>query len=181
MANKSAEHPTGLLTGSTLKKFYSVTGDGTAAKPFSYKPGWETFPDNWYKRHPLDAYTIPYLSVDTNVMALQHPEFLSVGGNTGTPNSFVGLDPGDLTGGVYNTPTLLQGNNAICYGLELTLQEAPDLLSGLYSDVNAAMDKLGTAIQNATHALGWPTLNNVGKGQFGKYPGYTKLKGDGTY
>lgn len=146
-----------------------------------YKAGYERFPENWYKRHPLDAYTIPYLSVDTTVMALQHPEFLSIGGNTGQQNTFVGVDPGALTNGVYNAGTLLQGNNALCYGLEASLQEAPDLLSGLYSDVSAAMDKLGTAVQKATDALGCPKLNAIDKGQFGKYPGFTKLKADGTY
>ena len=36
-----------------------------------------------YKRNVVDEYTIPYFSLDNLEMASQHPEFLSVGGNTG--------------------------------------------------------------------------------------------------
>ena len=178
MANKSAEYPEGLLDGETLKSFYSVTGD---CPNFQYTPGNEKIPDNWYKRNLVDYYTIPYLAIDTNVMALQHPEFLSVGGNTGTVNSFTGIDPEMLTDGVFNAQNLLQGNNAICFGLEASLQEAPDILSGLYSDINPAMDALGTAVDQATNGLGCPKLNEINKNQFGNYPGYADLKTDGTY
>ncbi len=178
MANKSAEHPEGVLDGETFKSFNAITG---TYPNFQYTPGHEKIPDNWYKRNLVDYYTIPYLAIDTNVMALAHPEFLSVGGNTGKTNSFAGIDPEMLTGGVFNSQNLLQGNNGICFGLEASLQEAPDILSGLYSDVDAAMDKLGTAIDSATNGLGCPKLNEIDKSQFYKYPGYTKLKSDGSY
>ena len=178
MANKSAENPEGILDGETFKSFNAITGD---YPNFKYTPGHETIPNNWYKRNLVDYYTIPYLAIDTNVMAIEHPEFLSVGGNTGTVNTFAGIDPEMLTGGVFNSQNLLQGNNGICFGLEASLQEAPDLLSGLYSDVDAAMDKLGTAIDQATNGLGCPKLNEIDKSQFYKYPGYSKLKSDGTY
>lgn len=118
-------------------------------------------------------------------MGLEYPEFFTLGGNTGTTDSFVGIDPGDLTYGTYNSGNILQGNNAICYALEASLMEAPDLLTGLYSDVNSAVDALGTAINKATNALGCPQLNAINKGQFDqdvkKYPGYTKLSSKGTY
>jgi len=180
MANKTAEHPEGLLTGNVLKSFYSVTGDDPN---FQYTPGHEAIPDNWYKRNLVDYYTIPYLSIDSNLKALAHPEFLSVGGNTGAPNTFTGIDPQNLTYGVYNAQTLLQGNNGICcFGLEASLQEAPDFLSGLYSDVNPAMDALGTAIDQATNGLGCPKLNAIDKAQFGEFPGYSRLnKQTGSY
>ena len=182
MANKSSEHPEGLLTGDVLKSFYSITGD---YPNFQYTPGHESFPNNWYKRNPVDYYTIPYFAADAGAMAAQHPEFVSVGGNTGKTNTFTGLDPQNLTGGVYTSSNLLQGNNAICFGLELSFMEAPDILSGLYSDDNAAVDQLGTAINKATGALGCPQLNAINKGQFASdfaaYPGYTKLSSTGTY
>ena len=146
-----------------------------------FSPGYEKIPDNWYTRARGDEYTIPFLSLDSNLMAIQHPEFLSVGGNTGKVNSFVGLDPQMLTNGVFNAGTLTQGNNGLCYGLELSLMETPDLLSGLYSDTNPAIDMIGSAFNNATNALGCPTLNAINKGQFSQFPGYTDLKSDGTY
>lgn len=182
MANKSAEHPEGLLTGDVLKSFYSITGD---YPNFQYTPGHESFPNNWYKRNPVDYYTIPLASADIVSMALQHLEFASIGGNTGKTDTFTGIDPQNITGGVYTSSNLLQGNNLMCYVLELTLMELPDLLSGLYSDDDAAVDALGAAINKATGALGCPQLNAINKAQFksdlARYPGYTKLSSTGTY
>lgn len=178
MANKSAEYPMGRLNGEILKSFFSITGsDGD----FTYTPGHERIPENWYTRNLVDYYTIPYYSIDANTMALAYPEFLSVGGNTGTVNSFVGLDPANLTGGVYDAETLTEGNNALCYGFQVGVQALPDLLEGLFTDVDAAADAIGAAVNQATDSLGCPQLNTVVKGQFDQYPGYAKLKSDGTY
>ncbi|KAF2148326.1 Cloroperoxidase [Myriangium duriaei CBS 260.36] len=172
MGNKSAEYPAGYLNTNVLKSFYAITGDRSN---FQYTPGYERIPDNWYTRNALDPYSIPFLEADTINMALQHPEFASIGGNTGQPNTYTAVDPGDLTGGVFNGATLLQGNNLFCYAMEVTVQEAPDILSGLFTDVNAAQDALGAAINAATNSLGCPKLNNIDKSQFNKYPGFTKL------
>jgi hypothetical protein len=106
MANKSAEHPQGKLNGEVLKSFFAITGEDGS---FKYQPGYERIPDNWYKRNLIDEYTIPYFQIDLTEMALQHPEFLSVGGNTGKVNTFTGISPTDLTGGVFNGATLLEG------------------------------------------------------------------------
>jgi hypothetical protein len=171
MANKSEEYPSGRLDGEVLKSFYGITGeDGN----FVYNRGHERIPDNWYTRNVLDDYTIPYLELDTIKMASEYPEFASIGGNTGTVNSFVGLDPADLTGGVYNAGTLLKGNNLFCYAMQLTTQEAPDIISGLFTDKDAAEDKLGSIINAESDSLGCPKLNNIDKDQFSKYPGYTQ-------
>ncbi|KAI1311430.1 hypothetical protein F5Y03DRAFT_410558 [Xylaria venustula] len=178
MANKSAENPEGLLNGETLKSFYAVTGD---YPHFTVTPGHERFPDNWYKRNPVDYYTIPYVAEDGLAIALQYPQFLSVGGNTGAPNSFVGIDPADLTNGVFNAVNLLQGNNAFCFGTELILQMAPDLLSGLFDDITKALNTLTSAVHNATLDLGCPQLTTINKQLLNQFPGYTKLKPNGVY
>ncbi|KAL1587487.1 hypothetical protein WHR41_03825 [Cladosporium halotolerans] len=157
MSNKSEEFPSGKLNGEVLKSFYGVTGeDGN----FQYNRGHERIPDNWYTRNIIDAYTVPYLNLDTNAMLLQHLEFASVGGNTGTTNSFVGLDPSDLTGGVFNAATLAEGNNLMCYGLQLALQQTPDLLSGVLAGI--------------TNSLGCPALTKIQDDQFDQFPGYTE-------
>ncbi|GAB7349625.1 hypothetical protein MBLNU459_g0307t1 [Dothideomycetes sp. NU459] len=178
MANKSAEYPEGKLDGEVLKTFFSITGeDGN----FTYTPGYERIPDNWYTRNVVDDYTIPYFLVDLLAAAVAHPEFLSVGGNTGTVDSFTGVDLADLTGGVYNAQTLAQGNNAACFAMQAAVQSLPDFITGLLTDVTA-MDLLGSALNNATDSLGCPKLNNIDKNQFNKYPGYTKLNdASGTY
>jgi hypothetical protein len=113
-------------------------------------------------------------------MSLQYPEFLSIGGNTGSVNTFTGVDLQNLTGGVFSANNLLEGNNAICFGFEASLQEAPDVLSSLYSDVQPALDALGSAIDQVTSGLGCPTLSEINTSQFLQFPGYTNLN-DGTY
>jgi hypothetical protein len=177
IARKSSEYPEGLLDGEVLKSFYSITGD---YPNFEYTPGYEKIPDNWHKRNLVDYYTIFYLTEDALDMSLQYPEFLSIGGKTGSVNTFTGVDLQNLTGGVFSANTLLEGNDAICLGFEVSLQEAPDILSGLYSDVQPALDALGSAIDQAASGLGRPTLSEIKTSQFLQFPGYTDLN-DGTY
>ncbi|KAI5198460.1 Cloroperoxidase [Aureobasidium subglaciale] len=178
MGNKSAEYPAGKLNGEVLKSFYAITGnDGN----FKYTPGYERIPENWYTRNALDPYDVLALQIDTDAQLLQHLEFASIGGNTGTPNSFVGVDPEILTDGVFNAQTLLQGNNLMCYGLQLAVQELPDILSGVVTNLASAVNQVSSAFGNATQKLGCPELTKINKDQFKKYPGYTNLKSDGTY
>lgn len=178
MGNKSAEYPAGKLDGEVLKSFYAITGDDGN---FTYTPGYERIPENWYTRNQLDPYDVLFLNQDTTAMLLQHLEFASIGGNTGTPNSFVGVDPEELTDGVFNAQTLTQGNNLMCYGLQLAVQELPDLLSGLVTNLAAAVNQVSAPFGNATEKLGCPELTKINMDQFNKYPGYTKLNSDGTY
>lgn len=178
MGNKSAEYPAGKLNGEVLKSFFAITGDDGN---FTYTPGYERIPENWYTRNQLDPYDVLFLNQDTTFQLLQHLEFASIGGNTGTPNSFVGVDPELLTDGVFNAQTLLQGNNLMCYGLQLAVQELPDILSGLVTNLAAAVNQVSSAFGNATESLGCPELTKINQDQFTKYPGYTKLKSDGTY
>lgn len=171
MANKSEEHPSGKLNGEVLKSFYGISGEDGK---FVYNRGYERIPDHWYTRNVIDAYTIPYLLLDAVKMQRQYPEFGSIGGNTGKVDTFVGLNPSDLTGGVFNAATLAEGNNLFCYAMQLTIQESPDILSGLFTDTNQAMSKIGPVLNNLTDSLGCPSLNNVDKGQFEQFPGYTQ-------
>jgi hypothetical protein len=41
-----------------------------------------------------------------------------IGGNTGKPNTFTGVNIADLTGGVFNAETLLEGNNLMCFAFQ---------------------------------------------------------------
>ena len=61
-------------------------------------------------------------------MALVVPEAVSVGGNTGTVNSFTGVDLGDITGGAYHTADLLNPTKFVCFFYQLTLAAVPDFL-----------------------------------------------------
>lgn len=178
MGNKSAEHPEGQLNRDVLKSFFAITGD---EGNFKYTPGYERIPENWYKRAIGDEYSIALYSLDLNAAALQHPEFLEIGGNTGTTNSFTGVDISNLTNGVFNVGTLLQGNNLACFGFQAAVQFAPDLLQGLVSDVTGAVNTLLNALGLAIVHLDCPQLGQVQTNLFSKFPGYTKLSSSGTY
>jgi len=64
------------------------------------------------------------------------------------------------------------GTDNLCR--ELVVQQAPDLVSGLFLDIKKAVDKLGSVLNKATNSLGCPKLNNISKKAFDDYPGLTK-------
>ena len=96
-----------------------------------------------------------------------YPQFTDVGGNLGTTNSFTGVDIADLTGGVFNSANLLQGNNLFCFAYEFALNGEPDLLVDLLGEV-------GGAASTAILDLGCPKLSTINNAQLKKYPGYQK-------
>jgi len=168
MSNKSAEYPEGYLNGDVLKSFFSITGEPGS---FVWTEGHEKIPDNWYKRAIGDEYTIPFFTTDQLAAAIEHPEFLDVGGNTGKTNSFTGVDLTDLTGGVYNTQNLLQGDNLACFSYQFAQQAAPDLLKGLFSIVTAPLSQLNAAFSKVFAELSCPKLEAIDTSQFAQYPG----------
>lgn len=70
MANKSAEYPEGRLDRYSLKSFYAISGE---SGNFTYTPGHERIPENWYKRNDADQYTIPFYSTDAIAQVIAHP------------------------------------------------------------------------------------------------------------
>ena len=170
MSNKSAEYPEGYLDGEVLKSFFGITGEPGS---FTWSEGSEKIPDNWYKRAIGDEYTIPFFNLDLNAAALQYPQFLSIGGNTGKVDTFTGIDVTNLTGGVYNLQTLAEGDNAACLAFQFAQQAAPDLLKGLFSSITAPLTQLNKALSSVFSELSCPELESIDAGQFTNYPGST--------
>ena len=144
MSNHSAKYPNGILDKETLKSFFAITeaADGL----LSYKPGWERIPDNWYRR-PLgvvNEYSVASFAQDFLKIAAAVPEAASVGGNTGTVNSFAGVDLGDITGGAYHTADLLNPTKFVCDFYQITLALVPDFLRS---------EALGIALGGALNLL----------------------------
>ncbi|KAL8639495.1 MAG: hypothetical protein Q9228_003484 [Teloschistes exilis] len=128
MSNHSAQYPNGILDKETLKSFFAIfeAPDGT----LTYKPGWERIPDNWYRR-PLglvNEYSPESFAQDLVQIVAVVPEAASVGGNTGTVNSFAGADLGNITGGAYQTSDLTNPQKFVCYFYQITLALVPDFL-----------------------------------------------------
>lgn len=168
MGNKSAEYPEGYLDEDVLKSFFSITGDSGS---FTWNEGQERIPDNWYKRAIGDEYTIPFFMTDLLAAALEHPEFLDVGGNLGKVDTFAGVDISDLTGGVFNEKNLLQGNNAGCFALQFSQQAAPDILKGLFGTITSPLAKLNDALGNVLSSLDCPKLEKIDTTQLNQFPG----------
>ncbi|KAL8684420.1 MAG: hypothetical protein Q9224_006361 [Gallowayella concinna] len=171
MSNKSAEYPEGYLDKETFKSFFAVTGE---RGNFKYQPGHERIPDNWYKRAIGHELTIPGFLLGILEFALRDPRLLSVGGNTGTTNSFTGVDVTALTKGVFNGATLAQGNNLQCFIFQLVQAEAPSVLTGLYEVLTKALQPLVDSIQGSLKGLSCPQLVGIDQSQYEKFPGWKK-------
>ncbi|CZR61858.1 uncharacterized protein PAC_11755 [Phialocephala subalpina] len=169
MGNKSAEHPEGVLNQEVLKSFFSITGE---SGNFVWTEGHEKIPDNWYKRAIGDEYTVPFFLVDVLAAALEYPQFLDIEGNTGKVNTFTGVDIKNLTGGVFDGATLLQGNNLECFVFQAVLQAAPDLLEGLeLSLLNSLVGSLNKAVGGILSGVTCPNLQTYDTAQFSQFPG----------
>lgn len=94
-----------------------------------------------------------------------------VGGNTGEPNTFTGVNVEDLTGGVFNAKTLLEGNNLMCFAFQAVSTAAPDILNGLLGNVLLAVQKLTDALDPIIGTLGCPQLAKYDTGLLKNLPG----------
>ncbi|KAH3905278.1 hypothetical protein HBI56_209750 [Parastagonospora nodorum] len=167
-ANYSTEYPDGFLSEQTLKSFEGVSGERGS---FKWKHGAERIPENWYRRQPGNDYGILNFALDA-VGALQALPYMAViGGNTGEPNTFTGVNIADLTGGVFNAATLLEGNNAMCFAFQAVHSAAPDILKGLLGNVVLAVSKLTDALDPILAQLGCPQMAKYDKSLLAKFPG----------
>ncbi|KAK5115477.1 hypothetical protein LTR62_001136 [Meristemomyces frigidus] len=164
MANHSEANPYGLLDYDVIKSWFAISGNSGS---YTVQQGWERIPENWYKRAIEYPYSLTYFQQDLVAAALLHPKFLSVGGNTGTTNSFTGVDINNLTGGVYNAQSLTQGDNAACFAFQFAAQAKPDVALPLISTLTSALGSI-------TGQLACPQLRAIDDAQLQQFPGYTK-------
>lgn len=164
MANHTAEAPYGVLDLDLLKSWFSISGDSGS---FTWTEGYERIPENWYRRDLQQPYENTYFLLDVAYAAAKYPKFLDVGGNTGTTNSFTGVDVSDLTGGVMNSESLAQGDNFACLAYQAAAQASPDVLQ-------LGTTNLISAITGLTGALSCPQLETLDEGLFAQFPGWNK-------
>ncbi|KAL8669093.1 MAG: hypothetical protein Q9168_006302 [Polycauliona sp. 1 TL-2023] len=169
MSNHSADNKNGYLSREIFKSFFSVTGPDNA---HVWNKGQEQIPQKWYRRPTSNPYDSKAAFADVAILALKYPDVVRVGGNTGTPNSFVGVDPGDLTGGVYTSKNLLQGNNLECFAFQALQQGLPSVLSGIYKDIGPATALVNKYTSPVLAPLNCPALNAFNQSLFNQYPGY---------
>ncbi|KAB8304952.1 hypothetical protein EYC80_004269 [Monilinia laxa] len=169
MANHTAEYPEGILDQFNLKSFFGVTGESGA---FVKKDGWERIPFGWGKRAIGDEYGIVEFAEDILYFTSEYPNTVTVGGNTGTVNSFTPIDFSDLTSGVYDIPTLLSGNNIACFLLQNAQLTAPDILKGLFADITEPLGIFTEMTGGLLSSLGsCPQLKEVDTTRMSIFPG----------
>jgi hypothetical protein len=125
----------------------------------------------WYRRAIGDEYGIPAFALDATDMLLHMPYLAVLGGNTGEPNTFTGVNLGDLTGGLINTENLLKGNNLACLAFQAINNAAPDILKGLLGNVLQAVHKLTDALTPVLESLSCPELAEYDPSFFQQFPG----------
>ncbi|KAK2606433.1 hypothetical protein QQS21_003126 [Conoideocrella luteorostrata] len=156
LSNHSTGNAGGRLTKKLIQSFYGVHG---TEPDFEYKEGWEQIPENWYRR-PFD-YTFVAFLIDLADVLLRHPELASIGGNTGTPNSFVGLDLSNIAGGAFNATNLLNPQQLVCLGLEVLKIASPSLLSSLYSSISKPLRLIEDAVSPISGKLNCPVVEDL--------------------
>jgi hypothetical protein len=87
--------------------------------------------------------------------------------NTGTPNSFTGVDITNLTGGLFNGATLAEGNNLGCFVYQFASQAKPDALIG-------PLNQLTGVVGDLIAPLSCPQLKAIDDSQLRAFPGYSK-------
>lgn len=140
LSNHTDDNPDETVSKHVLRSFYGITEDADNGT-LSYNWGHERIPENWFPRQT--PYTIPDFNAAEAALLLKQPELLSVGGNTGTVNSFAGIDLDDLTGGVFNAANLLEGNNLVCFALEVVKFAGPNALSSALKTLSEPIELLG--------------------------------------
>lgn len=173
MSNKSAEFPEGSLTKKDLMSFFAITGE---SGNFQYNVGNERIPDNWYKRAIGDEYTIAGFLTDVVDYALQYPPLLDIGGNMGAPNTFAPVNLGSLTKGVFQTGSLLEGNNLECFVFQVAQAALPDIAAGAVGNLANTIKPFTDVVTQRLGGLGCPQLQGIDESQFSKFPGYTNCQ-----
>ncbi|KAJ9604843.1 hypothetical protein H2200_010958 [Cladophialophora chaetospira] len=157
LSNHSEENPGGIMTKEVLKSFWGVVDNKDGS--FQYKRGWERIPKNWF-RTPVD-YGLVQLNLDLVDWFVQYPELASIGGNTGTVNSFTPVNLTDLSGGLLDAGTLLKGNNLLCFAFQIVKTVSPDSLSPLYSTLAVPLKLLTDALGSALGPLTCPPFEDL--------------------
>nr|POF15021.1 aromatic peroxygenase [Quercus suber] len=164
MANKSAENPEGILNKAVLKSFHSISGP---ENNLVWTPGHERIPDNWYKRHPSDEYSIPYFEADILYFAETQPEILTIGCNQGRVDSYNAIDAATISSGAYTASQLAQ--NPVCFASEFAITTLP-ALTGLST---AVLKPLTSKLQGYLSGLDCTRIGAVNMTALTACPGFS--------
>lgn len=170
MSNHTKEEPSGYLDGYNFKTFFGVSGEPGS---FEWNKGQERVPENWYRRPSDRPYTAADVFADVGLGYAAYPNTLKFGGNVGKPNSFVGLNVANLTGGVFSAEDLFEGNNLACFSYSILQQAIPDFLNKALNKLGPVTDLIDKYFGPLVGGLSCPQLGKFDVGVFDQFPGYT--------
>lgn len=170
MSNHTAENTNGYIDGEIFKQFFGIVGD---YPNFQWMKGQERIPENWYRRPYAEGYSVAGVFGDLGVQFAAYPDSAKLGGNLGQVNTFTGIDPGNLTGGVFNSANLLQGNNLGCFAFQSIESNLPNILDLPIAKAHALTNLIDTFLAPVVGNLSCPPLATFKQGVFNAYPGYT--------
>lgn len=131
LANHSAENPRGIMTPEVFESFFSYKRDANGQLQYTY--GHERIPDNWYRRADDDAWTLTDILISTAQQCASYPSNCQVGGNTGTVNSFSGVDLSDITGGLITAAADLSDPAKMgCFISQAIQADVPSFLDNVF-------------------------------------------------
>lgn len=165
---------TAVLDKETLKAFYAMTSSPNDPNNFTYTPGHERFLENWYRPSVGGEYTLLGYVADLVSVASTYPQVLAIGGNVNGVNTYAPLNISDLTYGVYNTATLLEGDNLACFVFQTAQLLQLDALSNIEGAVAGLLGELNSAIGGLLNKLTCPQLQGINSVLFTRYPGYVR-------
>jgi hypothetical protein len=172
LANHSVEYPRGFLTPDVFESFFSYTRDENDNLVYTY--GHERIPDNWYRRADDDAWTLADILLSTAQNCLAYPSNCAIGGNTGTVNSFSGVDLGNISGGlVTSVEDLTDPEKLGCFLSQVVQADVPSFLDNVGA-LSEVFDLIPTTLLPALDLLGSCPNLPPGKSvlEYGKgYPG----------
>ncbi len=98
-----------------------------------------------------------------------------MGGNVGAVNNFTDIDIANISGGVYSSQGLSQGNNLACFAMQFATQAAPDMekRSAVLGDIMNALTSLNSQVVESLQGLSCSQLTTIDQSQFMQSPGYT--------
>lgn len=110
----------------------------------------------WKVRH--------FSSIPLNKDVIIADTLTSIGGNTGTVNSFSGLDLSNITGGLLNATSLLENNNLLCFVFQLLKTFLPNSLSGILATLAGPIDLVTDTLAAPILSLACPAWDDLTEG-----------------
>lgn len=156
-------------TGAMFKQFFAVTGD---YPNFTWLPGQEQIPDNWYRRTSTNQYGFAGVVGDLGIQFGAYPDSFKFGGNVNGVNTYTGVDLANFTNGAYHAGDLTDPNKAACFYAQFAQAGIPDAANLPLSEITPVTSLINKYITPITGSFDCPVVDKFDQSLFNQFPGY---------